>query len=55
MILEFKNVTGKTKHFNLQDVSFALEPGYDQGRIDGYEECKQNFNKIQEFKQNKLK
>ena len=21
--------------------------GYDQGRIDGYEECKQNFNKIQ--------
>lgn len=25
--------------------------GYDQGRIDGYEECKQNFNKIQEFKQ----
>ena len=26
--------------------------GYDQGRIDGYEECKQNFNKIQEFKKN---
>lgn len=25
--------------------------GYDQGRIDGYKECKQNFNKIQEFKQ----
>ena len=25
--------------------------GYIQGRIDGYEECKQNFNKIQEFKQ----
>ena len=31
MILEFKNVTGKTKHFNLQDVSFALEPGYIMG------------------------
>lgn len=25
--------------------------GYDQGRIDGYEECKKNFNRIQEFKQ----
>ena len=31
MILEFKNVTGKTKHFNLKDVSFALEPGYIMG------------------------
>lgn len=31
MILEFKNVTGKTKHFNLQDVSFALEPGFIMG------------------------
>ena len=31
MILEFKKVTGKTKHFNLQDVSFALEPGYIMG------------------------
>ena len=25
--------------------------GYTQGRIDGYEECKKNFNRIQEFKQ----
>lgn len=25
--------------------------GYNKGKIDGYEECKQNFNKIQEFKQ----
>lgn len=25
--------------------------GYIQGRIDGYEECKKNFNRIQEFKQ----
>lgn len=24
---------------------------YIQGRIDGYEECKKNFNRIQEFKQ----
>lgn len=24
---------------------------YRQGKKDGYEECKQNFNKIQEFKQ----
>lgn len=31
MILEFKNVSGKTKHFNLQDVSFALEPGFIMG------------------------
>ena len=31
MILEFKNVTGKTKHFNLKDVSFALEPGFIMG------------------------
>ena len=31
MILEFKNVTGKTKHFNLQDISFALEPGFIMG------------------------
>lgn len=31
MILEFKNVTGKTKHFNLQNVSFALEAGYIMG------------------------
>lgn len=31
MILEFKNVTGKTKHFNLQDVSFTLEPGFIMG------------------------
>ena len=25
--------------------------GYTQGRIDGYKECKKNFNRIQEFKQ----
>ena len=31
MILEFKNVTGKTKHFNLQGVSFSLEPGFIMG------------------------
>ena len=31
MILEFKKVSGKTKHFNLQDVSFALEPGFIMG------------------------
>ena len=31
MILEFKNVTGKTKHFNLQDINFALEPGFIMG------------------------
>ena len=31
MILEFKNVTGKTKHFNLKDVSFTLEAGYIMG------------------------
>lgn len=31
MILEFKNVTGKTKHFNLQNVSFELEAGYIMG------------------------
>ena len=31
MILEFKNVTGKTKHFNLQNISFALEPGFIMG------------------------
>ena len=31
MILEFKNVTGKSKHFNLHEVSFSLEPGYIMG------------------------
>lgn len=31
MILEFKNVTGTTKHFNLQNISFALESGYIMG------------------------
>jgi len=31
MILEFKNVTGTTKHFNLQDISFSLEAGYIMG------------------------
>lgn len=31
MILEFKNVTGKTKHFNLEEVNFVLEPGYIMG------------------------
>ena len=31
MILEFKNVTGKTKHFNLQNISFTLEPGFIMG------------------------
>lgn len=31
MILEFRNVTGKTKHFNLQNISFALESGYIMG------------------------
>ena len=25
--------------------------GYTQGIFDGYEECKKNFNRIQEFKQ----
>lgn len=31
MILEFKNVSGKSKHFNLQNVSFSLEAGYIMG------------------------
>ena len=31
MILEFKNVTGKTKQFNLQNISFELEAGYIMG------------------------
>lgn len=31
MILEFKHVTGKTKHFNLQDINFSLEAGYIMG------------------------
>lgn len=31
MKLEFRNVTGKTKHFNLQNVSFSLEAGYIMG------------------------
>ena len=31
MILEFRNVTGKSKHFNLQNVSFSLEAGYIMG------------------------
>lgn len=31
MILEFKNVTGTTKHFNLQNISFAIEPGFIMG------------------------
>ena len=31
MILEFKNVTGTSKHFHLQDISFSLEAGYIMG------------------------
>lgn len=31
MILEFKNVTGKSKKFNLKNVSFQLENGYIMG------------------------
>ena len=31
MILEFRNVTGKSKHFNLRNVSFSLEAGYIMG------------------------
>jgi len=31
MVLEFKNVTGKRRKFNLEQVSFALEPGYMMG------------------------
>ena len=31
MILEFKHVTGKTRHFNLQNISFELEAGYIMG------------------------
>lgn len=31
MILEFKNVSGKTKQFNLQNISFSLEAGYIMG------------------------
>ena len=31
MILEFKNVSGKNKHFNLQNISFSLEAGYIMG------------------------
>lgn len=31
MILEFKNVTGNTRHFNLQNINFSLEPGYIMG------------------------
>lgn len=31
MILEFKNVTGTTRHFNLQNISFSLEAGYIMG------------------------
>ena len=28
MILEFKNVTGQSKHFSLKDISFGVEAGY---------------------------
>ena len=31
MILEFKNVSGTTKHFNLQNITFSLETGYIMG------------------------
>lgn len=31
MILEFKNVTGTNKQFHLQNINFALEPGYIMG------------------------
>ena len=31
MILEFKNVSGKSKHFNLRNISFSLEAGYIMG------------------------
>lgn len=33
MILEFKEVTGKQKKFNLEKISFALKPGYMMGLV----------------------
>lgn len=31
MLLEFEHVTGTNRHFHVEDVSFALEPGYIMG------------------------
>lgn len=58
MLIRFKGIMGTIIIVLVSVIGFGTltyrqgkKEGYAQGRIDGYEECKQNFNKIQEFKQ----
>lgn len=58
VLIRFKDIMGTIIIVLVSIIGFGAltyrqgkKEGYDQGRIDGYEECKQNFNKIQEFKQ----
>ena len=58
MLIRFKGIMGTIIIALVSIIGFGAltyhqgkKEGYNQGRIDGYEECKQNFNKIQEFKQ----
>lgn len=58
ILVRFKGIMGTIIIVLVSVIGFGTltyrqgkKEGYDQGRIDGYEECKQNFNKIQEFKQ----
>lgn len=58
MLIRYKGIMGTIIIVLVSVIGFGAltyrqgkKEGYDQGRIDGYEECKQNFNKIQEFKQ----
>lgn len=57
-MIRFKDIMGTIIIVLVSIIGFGAltyrqgkKEGYDQGRSDGYEECKQNFNKIQEFKQ----
>lgn len=55
--MRFKGIMGTTIIILVSVIGFGAltyaqgkHEGYIQGRIDGYEECKKNFNRIQEFK-----
>lgn len=56
MLIRFKGIMGtiiilvSVIGFGALTYAQGKHEGYIQGRIDGYEECKKNFNRIQEFK-----
>lgn len=50
MLIRFKGIMGTIIIVLVSVIGFGTLT-YRQGKKEGYEECKQNFNKIQEFKQ----